>query len=116
LKNLQINDAPAHFGVGFEMMTTRIPDNPETKFDRSSWLTLAFVVFVLVYNLAMLAYRFTLPTDGWVVNEATELGFNYIENLMSAPSGLQPGDNVIAVDGYPAVSYTHLTLPTTPYV
>ncbi len=80
-------------------MTTPTPYNPETKFNRGAWLTLAFVIFVLVYNIATLAYRFTLPTDGWLVNEATEVGFNYTENLMGAPSGLQPGDNVIAVEG-----------------
>ncbi len=74
----------------------------EAKFNRSAWLTLAFVVLLLLYMIASLAYRFTLPTDGWMVNEATEVGFNYTENLMGAPSGLQPGDNVIAVEGNPA--------------
>ncbi len=75
--------------------------NLETKFNRSAWLTLAFVILVLVYGIASLAYRLTLPTDGWWVNEATEVGFNYTENLMGAPSGLQPGDNAIAVEGNP---------------
>jgi hypothetical protein len=83
-------------------MTTRTQPNPETQFNRSAWLTLAFVVLLLLYDIATLAYRFTLPTDGWQVNEGTEVGFNYIENLMGAPSGLLPGDNVIAVAGNPA--------------
>jgi len=74
----------------------------EAKFNRSAWLTLGFVVLILIYMIASLAYRFSLPTDGWMVNEATQVGFNYTENLMGAPSGLQPGDNVIAVEGNPA--------------
>ena len=85
-----------------DLMTNRTSDNPETGFTRGAWLTLAFVLFVLLYNAATLAYRFTLPTDGWLVNEATEVGFNYTENLMGTPSGLLPGDNVIAVNGNPA--------------
>ena len=84
------------------MTTTRTPNNSETKFNRNAWLTLSFVILVLLYMIASLAYRFSLPTDGWMVNEATEVGFNYTENLMGAPSGLQPGDNVIAVEENPA--------------
>jgi hypothetical protein len=81
---------------------SRLNNDSETKFNRGAWLTLAFVILVLLYDIATLAYHFTLPTDGWMVNEATEVGFNYTENLMGAPSGLQPGDTVIAVEGYRA--------------
>jgi hypothetical protein len=80
----------------------RLINDSETKFNRGAWLTLAFVILLLFYMFASLAYRFSLPTDGWMVNEATQVGFNYTENLMGAPSGLQPGDNVIAVEGNPA--------------
>ena len=82
-------------------MTARDRTNPETQFNRGSWLTLVFSIALLVYGLAALAYQFTLPTDGWQVNEATEVGFNYTENLMGFPSDLQPGDNVVAVEGNP---------------
>ncbi len=80
-------------------MKTPTSENPETKFNRGAWLTLVIAILLFVYDIASLAYRFTLPTDGWMVNEATEVGFNYTENLMGAPSGLIPGDNVIAVEG-----------------
>ncbi len=73
----------------------------EAKFNRGAWLTLSFVILILAYMVASLAYRLSLVTDGWMVNEATQVGFNYTENLMGAPSGLLPGDNVIAVEGYP---------------
>jgi hypothetical protein len=73
----------------------------DAKFNRGAWLTLSFVILILAYMVASLAYRLSLVTDGWMVNEATEVGFNYTENLMGAPSGLLPGDNVIAVEGYP---------------
>ncbi len=80
----------------------RLINDSETKFNRGAWLTLAFVILLLFYLFASLAYRFSLPTDGWMVNEATQVGFNYTKNLMGAPSGLQPGDNVIAVEENPA--------------
>jgi hypothetical protein len=72
--------------------------NLETKFTRSAWLTLSFSLMILLYGVAVLAYRFSLPTDGWKVNEAE--GVTYFKNLMGTPSGLQPGDQVIAVEGY----------------
>jgi hypothetical protein len=72
--------------------------DPDTKFNRSAWLTLSFSVMILLYGVAVLAYRFSLPTDGWKVNEAE--GVTYTNNLMGVPSGLQPGDQVIAVEGY----------------
>jgi hypothetical protein len=83
-------------------MTTPAQADSETRFNRSAWLTLAFAALLFVYSIALIAYRFTLPTDGWRTNEATEVGFNYTENLMGFPSGLQPGDNVVAVEGNPA--------------
>jgi hypothetical protein len=76
--------------------------NLETQFNRNAWLTLSFSVLILVYGVAVLAYRFSLPTDGWNANEGRAEGVTYFKNLMGTPSGLQPGDQVIAVEGYPA--------------
>jgi hypothetical protein len=74
--------------------------------DRGAWLILAIAVAMLLLNLGSLIYRFTLPTDGWNVTQAVGLdslrspgGFIYAENLIGAPSGLAPGDHLIAVNG-----------------
>src|SRR6476620_3751799 len=84
------------------MSAPTIPANPETRFERRAWPTLFAAALLLAFGVAVLAYRFTLPTDGWQVNEGAEVGFNYTRNLMGAPSGLRPGDRVIAVAGNPA--------------
>lgn len=83
-------------------MTNRSQVNPERQFNRGARATLIFVALLLVYSIAALAYQFTLPTDGWQLNEATEVGFIYTQNWMGFPSGLQPGDNVVAANGFPA--------------
>jgi hypothetical protein len=86
-------------------VTTRIPANPETQFNRSAWLILSITLALTVYNIANFTYRFTLPTDGWEVNEGSNPpGLTYTKNLMGNPSHLQPGDYVTAVEGIPADS------------
>jgi hypothetical protein len=75
---------------------------PKRRFNRTAWLTLLVVIVALVYSVADLAYRFTLPTDGWQVSEGEGLGFAYEKNLLGSPSGLQAGDQVIALEGIPA--------------
>ena len=84
-------------------MATRTPANPEMQINRGVWLTLLITIALLVFAIADLAYRFTLPTDGWEVSEGSSpIGFTYTNNLMGNPSRLQPGDQVIAVEGIPA--------------
>ena len=84
-------------------MVTQTSTGRETQFNLGAWLTLFFAIIILVSSIAELAYRFTLPTDGWQVdNLGEELGFVYTKNLLGSPSGLQPGDRVIALEGIPA--------------
>jgi hypothetical protein len=87
--------------------------NPETQFDRSSWLSLLLVLISIAYTLFNLAYRFTLPTDGWEVNEGSNpIGFTYTNNLLGNPTLIKSGDNVIALEGIPAhwdsIQQTHM--------
>ena len=42
------------------MKATSLPIQPETQFSRGAWLTLATAIALLVYSIAVLAYRFTL--------------------------------------------------------
>ena len=75
--------------------------DPEARFTPGAWLTLAAVVLLLAFGLAVLAYRFTLPTDGWKAEFSGETdAYIYIENQMGAPSGLRPSDVVMAVEGF----------------
>jgi len=58
----------------------------ERRFNRGAWLTLAFAL--ILTSAAQLAYRFTLPTDGWaVISEdlSDDSHWIYIGNLVGAP-------------------------------
>jgi hypothetical protein len=82
--------------------TGRAAIDNQHHFDRGAWLILAIAVAMLLLSLGSVIYRFTLPTDGWYVTEPVGLdsvGFIYTENLIGAPSGLEPGDHLIAVNG-----------------
>ena len=60
------------------------------------------MAILLVYALGMTAYRFMLPTDGWLsgeIDDISDYGFVYDENLVGIPSELQPGDHLVAVNG-----------------
>ena len=72
------------------------------RFDRGARLHLALMAILLVYALGMTAYRFMLPTDGWLsgeIDDISDYGFVYDENLVGIPSELQPGDHLVAVNG-----------------
>src|SRR5262245_8422220 len=84
--------------TGNEQPTT---DN-QSRFDRGAWLTLAFALFLLLTSAAQLAYRFTLPTDGWgVISEdlSDKSHWIYIGNLVGAPSDLRRDDVLLTVEG-----------------
>lgn len=69
-------------------------------FGRGAWLLLGFIGLLVMLCAAQLAYRFTMPTDGWRAEnmvEACEL--TLLGNVTAAPSGLQLGDVVTAVNG-----------------
>ncbi len=70
---------------------------------RASWLVLAFTVCLIGLSIVQTLYRFTLPTDGWMVisNDVGDTGWIYVENVVGAPSGLQAQDIVVAAEGIP---------------
>jgi len=89
---------------------------PKPAFDRGAHFTLLFVLFLVLGSAAQLVYRFGLPTDGWDAeyNNLDELNWVYLQNLVGAPSALQPGDVLIRVeDLYVAgtASSEHLSAP-----
>jgi hypothetical protein len=73
------------------------------RFDRNAWLLMALVLFFLLVDVAQIVYRFSLPTDGWLIDEegTSSLVPVYKANQVGALSGLQPGDIIRAVGGKP---------------
>jgi hypothetical protein len=84
--------------INNNLMTMLSPSKIEKKFNPGSYLILSIAITILLFSFADLAYRFTLPTDGWAVNESLA-GFNYSRDLMGFNSSLRPGDQVIALEG-----------------
>src|SRR6266849_3689293 len=74
------------------------------QFTRGAWVTLLLAIIVFVVGVGGMLYFFTLPTDGWFAVPAPDFGDGsviYRQNLLGAPSALQPGDQVIAIEGIP---------------
>jgi len=71
-------------------------------FTPAGWVVLVLALGLVFLSAAQLAYRFTLPTDGWAVHPTDDFDapdWVYRDNLAGAPSGLQSGDVVTAVNG-----------------
>ncbi|MDX1437886.1 MAG: hypothetical protein R3335_13830 [Anaerolineales bacterium] len=81
------------------MSNANQPNQP--RFNRGAWLTLAFGLGLILLSLSLLAYRFTLPTDGWDAeyHDLDQLNWVYLENLVGAQSPLQIGDVLSAIEG-----------------
>ena len=87
------------------------------RFTPAGWAVLVFALGLVLLSAAQLAYRSTLPTDGWLI--LTTENFDapdwvYWENLVGAPSGLQREDIVASVDGRSvqgAASNNHIPPP-----
>lgn len=73
----------------------------ESKFSRGAWWVLLFALLLLLVNIGQLAYRFTLPTDGWLViaTDVDNANWQYKTNLVGAPSDLASDDELLTVEG-----------------
>jgi hypothetical protein len=97
--------------------TARQPDD-ERRFDRGAWLVLIFALIFMALDFAQLAYRFTLPTEGWVVDApgtgSDSRDFPMGQNTVGASSPMQSGDALHILGGIPAdqiLSADSLTIP-----
>ena len=65
---------------------------------------LVFALGLVFLSAVQLAYRFTLPTDGWAVLTTDNFDapdWVYLENIVGAPSGLRRDEIVTTVNGQP---------------
>ena len=87
------------------MMKTGGAFRPSDKrsFDLASWAVLGAAVLVFTLSLVVSFYRNSLPSDGWqtaaVWSPDGRLVFR--ENLTDAPSPLEKGDILVAIEGQP---------------
>ena len=73
----------------------------ERRFDRSAWLTLAVACGWSLAVIAISLYVYRFPTDGWQYGSADNRqgAFTAEINLSGAPSVLEAGDRVVAING-----------------
>ena len=76
----------------------------QSRFNADSLIVLGLGLLILALSLLQLLYRLSLPTDGWsYARDATGAGQRLIfdRNLSGAPSLLQHGDVLVALEGQP---------------
>ena len=80
----------------------------ETRFNRGSWIALVASTILILTMLLVNVYRYTLPTDGWLLNDPLVVA--YSANTLGLPSPLQPGDVPVFIESVP-VEKIYGTLP-----
>lgn len=73
------------------------------RFGRAARWSLALALLLMGLSAAQLAYRYFLPTDGWLVvaEDLSAADLMYYANLVGAPSGVLAEDIVTGVEGTP---------------
>ena len=89
----------------------------KARFDSSARLIMGFALALLILSVAQVAYRYTLPTDGWIVvtQDLGDSDWIYYANLVGARSDLQPEDMILSVGGVSvagSATFAHVTAPS----
>ena len=71
--------------------------DPQRRWDRGSWLALAFVVLVFGATLTLTATQLSVPTDGCLLNTNNIQTQEIVVCLGDWPSPLRPGDVILRV-------------------
>ena len=74
----------------------------ERRFDRGSWIALAFALCLLAYNLLQAVLIWQVPGDGWLVNgelNADPPRATFYLSLNAEPAALRQGDELLTVEG-----------------
>ena len=69
----------------------------EHQFSRGSWTALGASICMIVTILFVNIYRYSLPTDGWILEE----GSGMTANILGLPSAIQSGDVPVSLEGLP---------------
>jgi hypothetical protein len=84
-------------------ITARQPGD-ERRFDRGSWIALAFALLLLAYNLFQAVLIWQVPGDGWLVNDelnADPPRVTFYLSLNDRLTALRQGDELLTVEGLP---------------
>ena len=89
----------------------------KARFDSSARLIMGFALALLILSVAQVAYRYTLPSDGWMVvtQDLGDSDWIYYANLVGARSDLQPEDMILSVGGVSvagSATFAHVTAPS----
>jgi hypothetical protein len=88
-----------------KLMTMKTHQHDEDRFGRSAWWVLVVALCLILLSLPFIIYAISQPSDGWTFTERIPGGegsvWEFSRNILGMPSGLAPGDNLIAVDGQP---------------
>ncbi len=97
-------------------MSARDKTSSRPGFSASAIAALTAAVLLIIVSTAQIAYRFTLPTDGWEVytTELEHSNWVFWKNLVGAPSALQPEDELLAVEGQSVVDTASIDPLTAP--
>ncbi|HZB96819.1 MAG TPA: hypothetical protein VE268_12755 [Herpetosiphonaceae bacterium] len=89
--------------------------DPQRRWDRGSWLALAFVVLVLGATLTLTATQLSVPTDGCLLNTNNVQTQEIVVCMGDWSSPLRPGDVILRVAGRSISSFTEGSpIPTPP--
>lgn len=83
----------------------------------NAWIVLICALGLVAASAAQLAYRFTLPTDGWSVYSSESLDnpdWIYWANLVGAPSEMARDDVLITVEGKSVAGTASLSFSPAP--
>ena len=92
------------------------PPNPETRFDRGAWLTLAFAASLLLWQLGAGIFGLPYPSDGWTYYSTADRSNVVRYYTLNTPTPLKSGDRVIAINGEPWDARNTPPLPETVWV
>ena len=85
----------------------------ERRFDRGAGLTLAFAVFLYMWQLGAGIFGLPYPSDGWTYYSNTDRSNVVRYYTLDAPTPLKSGDRVIAINGKPSDARDTPPLPET---
>ncbi|MBC8160186.1 MAG: hypothetical protein H7Z42_03120 [Roseiflexaceae bacterium] len=80
----------------------------ERRARRVSAVVLVIAIGLVALSAAQALYQTTLPTEGWGYTEGETVDqfgrVIFTENLLGSPSPIQPGDQLLAVNGVPTIA------------